>query len=313
MAQVTYQREGALFSTPVSAVTGYASNSTNGFYRTAYGQGKWTGVNLTYTEGIFRPTGGTLYSYTEFDSSGWEVMSVTGLNYQLSGPDSFNPIAALLATSESKKEPIYVLGGRGDDVLAWLGSHLVDTFIDGGSGFDTLSLSQNYANYSVTDYNASLGTLTLYSSLAKRDADVKFVESFRFNDRTISFEDLSATGGRAPSVAAPTSAALVVDTSMSGTQNEIQLKLGMSIGELSDGRVDGTNSRDTMRGTDGHDVLYAGKGDDTVYGGKGGDLLNGGDGDDAIYGGKDDDVIYGSKGNDQCPTSACVRQIGVLD
>lgn len=116
---------------------------------------------------------------------------------------------------------------------------------------------------------------------------------------TVNDTSKTVVAGNTPTNGFYRTAALVVDTSMSGTQNEIQLKLGMSIGELSDGRVNGTDSRDTMRGTDGHDVLYAGKGDDTVYGGKGGDLLNGGDGDDAIYGGKDDDVIYGSKGNDQ--------------
>lgn len=72
-------------------------------------------------------------------------------------------------------------------------------------------------------------------------------------------------------------------------------------------RINGTDSKDSIRGTMGDDIMHgfqagdalAGAGgDDVIYGDRGDDYLWGDAGRDTLYGGTGDDVLRGGYGND---------------
>ncbi|MDO5068865.1 MAG: calcium-binding protein, partial [Neisseria zoodegmatis] len=87
-------------------------------------------------------------------------------------------------------------------------------------------------------------------------------------------------------------------------------------GNIIDGRIIGTDKKDTIYGTQhgdiiegrsGPDVIYGKGGDDIIYGGDNGDTLYGQDGNDTLFGqsgndylngGKGDDIMHGNQGND---------------
>lgn len=82
----------------------------------------------------------------------------------------------------------------------------------------------------------------------------------------------------------------------------------VSVSDVIDLTIEGSDSRETLRGEAGeddvidaggnNDTVYAGDGDDTVFGGSGHDRLYGGTGTDDLQGGSGDDRLEGGDGAD---------------
>jgi Ca2+-binding RTX toxin-like protein len=86
-----------------------------------------------------------------------------------------------------------------------------------------------------------------------------------------------------------------------------------------DDEVTGKNGDDTLIGGQGRDTLNGGNDGDHLYGGSNGDLLDGGDGDDILYGGdgndtllfwRGDDLLVGGRGNDDFILREDILQYG---
>jgi len=169
-------------------------------------------------------------------------------------------------------------GGGGDDLIVdGTGnptSQVGFSFIDGGSGFDTLEL----------DYGQFSGALSL--DIEANDGAVLNIERLLFfggnGTGTSTFK-----GGEAD------------DIIFSGYGNDL---------------IDGRGGNDDLRGGGGVDIINGGDGDDLIYGGGGvgdtggADTLSGGEGNDFIHadeqvggsldGGAGDDQLIGGAGND---------------
>lgn len=165
-----------------------------------------------------------------------------------------------------------LVGGDGQDNLT--GSSFDDVIssgrdgegpydvIDGWDGNDTLVLSGNRSDYDVTKIDWNTVVVRDLRDDASDGTDiVANVESFRFADGTLSFDDATIIPGR----------------HVVGTADGEFLEAGYG--------------DDTIEGLGGDDRLMAYGGDDTLDGGDGNDTLTGGEGSDQLIGGAGNDEL----------------------
>jgi Ca2+-binding RTX toxin-like protein len=74
--------------------------------------------------------------------------------------------------------------------------------------------------------------------------------------------------------------------------------VNITVNDVIDSGIIGTDGDDELFGTAGDDVISAQAGDDIVNAGSGADTVSGGNGDDQLNGGDDDDLLYGDNGDD---------------
>ncbi len=184
----------------------------------------------------------------------------------------------------------HIFGGTGDDVLT------------GGSGADIFYFSGDHGNDTITDFNAAEGDRIDLSGFNKsitwEQLQSKIATVTDGNDVVTGLRiDLSDLGGGTivlegiTSVSDLTEDMFILDGSASGTAT-------VHHGTASGDTLDGTAGADKMMGLEGDDTLKGGKGNDILYGGEDGDTLEGGEGFDALYGGEGIDTLKGGEGID---------------
>ncbi|MCP1470897.1 serralysin [Sphingobium sp. OAS761] len=187
-----------------------------------------------------------------------------------------------------------IYGGNGNDVIygSWTtdtvyGEAGNDTFIirqsgsgteygddiNGGSGFDTLDLSQITTTYSAT-VNLAGGSWQ-YNPLYGGPWTITGVENVYGTQL-----DDTITGNAASNL-------------LNGNDGDDLID-----GDSGTDTINGGNGADTLYGGDGNDVIGGGNGDDNVYGGTGNDNISGGSGDDLLLGGAGNDIFDGGSGQD---------------
>ena len=171
----------------------------------------------------------------------------------------------------------HIFGGTGDDVLT------------GGSGADIFYFSENHGNDTITDFNAAEGDRIDLSGFNEpitwEQLQLKIATVTDGNDVVTGLRiDLSDWSGGTivlegiTSVSDLTEDMFILDGSASGAAT-------VHHGTASGDTLDGTADADKMMGLEGDDTLKGGKGNDVLYGGEGGDTLEGGESFDALYGG----------------------------
>jgi Ca2+-binding RTX toxin-like protein len=158
----------------------------------------------------------------------------------------------------------------GDD-LAVLGYQRTtdrDT-IDGGTGFDTLSLANMTAGVGVTLNDSGAATTTGFTATL---TNFEGLVGSAFND--------TLTGN---------SAANYLD---GGAGNDSLL------GNAGNDTIYGGTGNDTIDGGADNDLIYGGAGTDSILGGAGNDWIDAGADNDTVDGGIGDDTILGGLGND---------------
>jgi len=139
-------------------------------------------------------------------------------------------------------------GGRGDDVL------------EGGDGTDWGLFSGSISDYTVTI--RADGTTQIIDNVGTDGTDTfSGLEKFRFNDTTVSLEELMANA--------------LQEIVLTGNESTFRA----------------TEANELIQGSEVRDNIYALGGDDTLLGGGGNDFLDGGDGADTFSGGDGDDRI----------------------
>jgi Ca2+-binding RTX toxin-like protein len=171
---------------------------------------------------------------------------------------------------DSGTDAIY--GGAGDDMISDGKGDAAD-ILDGGAGFDTLSMFYGaFFGGGISGFN--------WTFVAGADMTTPGGSS------ASGFERVSITGSD------------YGDTITGGRFDD------MVRGWMGADLLDGGRGSDFMVGDNGVDTLFGGKGNDSLLGGGNDDVLYGGDGDDFIRGGatfdvfQGDDTISGGKGAD---------------
>ncbi len=218
-------------------------------------------------------------------------------------------------TTATGIESVSVGGGQGDD--AYFIDRPVNGAVDGGLGYDTLSVSiaHDPLNFVVNAYSqdtigGSIGELGFSGfervGLAGGDGNDTFVLNGPFLNGAVTIDG----GAGVDSVrvdfsryADPTMFA--VDVSGVVTTNHGQfahienysLFSGAGNDTMSTGAgadlLNGGGGNDTLDGGGGQDVLLGEDGQDHLLGGDGNDYLYGGDGQDYLFGGNGDDTLCG--------------------
>jgi Ca2+-binding RTX toxin-like protein len=180
-------------------------------------------------------------------------------------------------------------GAENDDTfLMGAGMTAADTLV-GGSGFDTLQLSGNYA-----------GGLTFGASTVSKIEEILLIAG---NSYKLTVHDETA------------GLTLFVNGSALGAGNFLQLNAAAEKtsdvtiwGGAGNDTLIGGGGNDDISGNDGNDILTGGEGDNGLDGGKGNDkltvgnghnLLTGGDGTDILTAGNGDDTLDGGIGDDK--------------
>jgi Ca2+-binding RTX toxin-like protein len=159
------------------------------------------------------------------------------------------------------------LGGDGDDAFIVGFQGTVRNIVDGGTGFDTLSLG---ANASAQLWELSNIELIYASSNAAQRSKLTFD-------------------------------AQVIDLSAATLAGHVDLLVGTPSGMTivaPGGASAGFAASIRMYGAAGADVLTGSSLGDQIIGQGGDDILDGGDGDDSLTGGSGNDSIFGGSGND---------------
>ncbi|GGH18837.1 hypothetical protein GCM10007036_21280 [Alsobacter metallidurans] len=130
-------------------------------------------------------------------------------------------------------------------------------------------------------------------SLATVDAETWVYTPEPGQDGTITFTYAVSDGVDAAGATAFLSLAQVGNGELAGTDDS-DVFIGTPQADVIDARA----GDDIVYGREGADVVYAGAGSDHVAGGGGADVLWGGAGDDVLMGGDGDDILYGEGGND---------------
>ncbi|WP_299775249.1 calcium-binding protein [uncultured Tateyamaria sp.] len=200
-------------------------------------------------------------------------------------------------------------GGAGDDFLA---GDAGNDSIDGGDGQDSLEVGDDSTNVTLL----ALDNETIQITSAAGIDTISGVETFFFEDTTLSLADLAAQLGISGDTVAGSGASsnidgsLAADTISGGAGNDTvnagagadSLNGGIGADELNGGSGNdtllGLNGFDNLNGEDGDDSLNSGFGNDTLDGGAGNDTLNGGLGFDSLQGGAGNDTLLGLNGRD---------------
>jgi Ca2+-binding RTX toxin-like protein len=220
--------------------------------------------------------------------------------------------------------------GRGDDTIH--GSGGVDN-IDGGQGHDTLVMTIPLTQISTVWSWAEGIAFSFMSGTSSFTTFAQSIESFVFQDRTLSLEQMLAQVGTGPIVVDPTPTPAPTpeptpepvptpepepapepepepepepappppaepvppkdENAQFGTNLADRL-----VGDSSADIMYGKAGNDTLVGNAGNDHLLGEDGDDLLLGGNGMDRLDGGKGNDTLNGGADNDELFGEDGND---------------
>lgn len=160
-------------------------------------------------------------------------------------------------------------GADGNDTFNVGQSGADYTFIDGGSGIDTIIISKSSLGVTLTPKsNQYLSSVKDWYTITGMNSDnlITFygVESIQFTDKTISISDLP--GFKSFTIDTP------FDDSLNGSAQADTLASNLG--------------SDQLNGFAGDDTLSSGMGNDFLYGGLGNDSLDGGEGTDyALYAG----------------------------
>ena len=168
-------------------------------------------------------------------------------------------------------------GARGDDMLNGLGGN--DT-LDGGAGTDTGIINDRYGDITVRAVSGGVAI----TSADGTDTYLN-IESFAFNDRTVSYDDLVADN-------------LAEVTEENGVWTGTTRNDDITA-TVANETIDGGSGNDTLDGKAGDDVIEGGAGNDFLKGGKGNDVLRGGEGENRLVGQKGDDHLIGGDDNDR--------------
>jgi Ca2+-binding RTX toxin-like protein len=147
-------------------------------------------------------------------------------------------------------------GGEGDDfffIMNYLGAGGI---IDGGVGFDTLSIS---ISAETADQTINLSDLWSGGS-----GTVGTIQIFNIE----SLDSISLGSGN--------------DTLIIGASYTLGTAISAGAGS------------DSIIGSSGADGIFGGSGDDVISGGNGDDLIDGGEGRNTLYGGEGNDFLFGS-------------------
>ena len=163
-------------------------------------------------------------------------------------------------------------GGAGDDILSFAGVVTPLGAVDGGSGTDTLLVSdgQDFSKISITSIEriGGQGTITLNA------AHLAGVE--QINGMNVQLSGTSST---------LTLGTLAIDSAASLRMPGFDPQLAGRSGVL------GSAQDDVVTGGASDDLILGGRGADRVAGGAGNDILVGGSGADTLVGGAGDDVF----------------------
>lgn len=163
-------------------------------------------------------------------------------------------------------------GGDGDDTLVITGKSTSRDTYDGGTGTDTLWVTQavdlTAATLSSMEVLDGLGTVNMSAAQLATFAEVRGV--------TV---QLSGT-----------STELSLSATRLGAGASVLLPLADPTISISTGIL-GSKGDDTIHGSTGADLIYGGRGADRLDGGAGADTLVGGSGTDNLMGGAGDDVF----------------------
>ena len=146
---------------------------------------EWKGNNLKYSKGYLMPTSGVINEinlrlYDAEIPMPWSI----SCKYTIKPSDSsiFQVIRSIIAQDNIQQK-----GGVNDDLFGFFGNKIS---IDGGSGIDTLSLSQNSSFYSFSNVNARVSSVKLTRPDLKVSVYLTSIEKFAFKDKIISFSDI---------------------------------------------------------------------------------------------------------------------------
>ncbi|BAZ50193.1 hemolysin-type calcium-binding protein [Nostoc sp. NIES-4103] len=167
--------------------------------------------------------------------------------------------------------------GDGNDTIYASDGSLGVEQIDGGQGFDYLSLDNSAAtsNLSVTYTNSTNGTVS-------NGTTFKNIESLRL---------ITGSGND------------TINVTVAGN--------AIIYGNGGNDSITTGNGNDNLSGGAGNDTLNAGADNDALYGGAGNDSLNAGAGNDFLDGGDGNDVINGGNGDDEIDYGGILASPGV--
>ena len=209
----------------------------------------------------------------------------------------------VLALSFDNAGVSYVNGGSGIDTVRYLGAldmldaDLVSGYATFGTATHVYSSIENLIGGAVNDtINGNSGANQLEGNLGIDEISGGDGDDIIYGDNIVNGDGRLTDGG---------------DKLRGGNGNDriygqsgddfIEGGLGVDTlyGGEGDDEIHG-NTATTLGGTfpDGGDTIHGGNGNDRIYGNQGNDFLYGDNGDDLIYGGLDNDHIYGGSGND---------------
>ncbi|MCG7522233.1 DUF4214 domain-containing protein [Ruegeria sp. Ofav3-42] len=219
-------------------------------------------------------------------------------------------------------------GGRGDDLFHESAHGDYDVYI-GGDGFDTLFLTGDRSDYTVT-WQQDIDQIKVASTDGEIQIDTRGVELFQFADGSVighisasyenqgfdEYQERPETSDPSDTWPGTQENNLVHATDLddyrytgSGDDriivfagnDHVQAGRGDDtvLGGDGDDRLEGNEGADTVFGEEGNDTILGNSGADVLSGGAGADRIHAGGGADRAAGGDADDIIYGEDGDDQ--------------
>ncbi|MDB5471336.1 MAG: hypothetical protein JWR84_2896 [Caulobacter sp.] len=204
-----------------------------------------------------------------------------------------------------------MFGEGGDDHFYFgffEGFLLAGNRIDGGTGFDSLTISGDYSAGVVFD-PTTLTSIELLTLEFGNNYDLTFADSNIAAGALLTINATDLAGGLSFILRGQAELNGRFTVFGGAANDELHGGSGSDIfdGALGDDILDGGDGNDTLTGGDGENQLYGGAGfdsltsgndDDYLDGGAGNDVLNAGGGNDHLLGGADTDTLNGSQGND---------------
>lgn len=182
-----------------------------------------------------------------------------------------------------------ITGGAADDAITLTSG--VTATLDGGAGFDTLTVAANGGGVA----SAAAATLSNFEVITLADADGTQFKASQLSGKNFILK--GAAGTDVLITDANTVDTLTIDLSGLIVADATHVDKVTVLGTAITSNFGAANAL-TITGHDGVDDITGNAGDDAINGGKGADVLKGGEGKDAISGGDGDDVITGGAGAD---------------
>ncbi|MFZ6759464.1 DUF4214 domain-containing protein [Undibacterium sp. Ji50W] len=193
MATIRVNGQGLFFSAPAATTISYSQKSASGTYVSGALQYEWTGSNLSYTSGIYTPTGGTVTSFTVKDGLGVEQFSISGVSYQIQANDNFSQLTDIFVKMVAGSDNW--TGTAGNELFVMGEGN--DTF-DGGAGLDTVQIQNLSSYFSINQVkNGFTTTFNVPGNRLNGQVDsFTNVERLQFNDKIVAL-DLDGNAGQA--------------------------------------------------------------------------------------------------------------------